>query len=165
MCWLDLKFESCRLHYHSILKYIHYMDEEGRALYFNYFYYKITCFSSVQIFHALTWRRKIATAAAEWRFPHPARVWRRRGRGSEALPHWRRWSSGGARVWGARAGERERSSGVKEVRKGWGGIYSRSEKLFARRFWTNLPLTLLLRLTCVTHELRSGDRVRSWVNR
>ena len=61
--------------------------------------------------------------------------------------------------------ERERSSGVKEVRKGCGGIYSRSEKLFAQRFWTNLPLTLLLRLTCVTHVLRSGDRVRSGVNR
>ena len=61
--------------------------------------------------------------------------------------------------------ERERSSGVKEVRKGRGGIYSRSEKLFARRFRMNLPLTLLLRLTCVTHVLRSGDRVRSWVNR
>ena len=57
--------------------------------------------------------------------------------------------------------ERERSSGVKEVRKGRGAIYSGSEKLFARRFRTNMPLTLLLRLTCVTHELRSGDRVRS----
>ena len=61
--------------------------------------------------------------------------------------------------------ERERSSGVKEVRKGRGGIYSRSEKLFARRFRTNVPLTLLIRLTCVTHVLRSGDHVRSWVNR
>ena len=60
---------------------------------------------------------------------------------------------------------RERLNGVKEVRKGRGGIYSRSEKLFARRFRTNLPLTLLLRLTCVTHVLWSGDRVRSWVNR
>ena len=64
-----------------------------------------------------------------------------------------------------RARERERSSGVKEVRKGRGGIYSGSEKLFARRFRTNMPLTLLLRLTCVAHVLRSGDHVRSWVNR
>ena len=73
---------------------------------------------SVQIFHALTRWRKTATAAAEWRFPRPTRVRRWRGRGSEALPHRRRWSSGGARVWEARAGER--SSGVKEVRKGRG---------------------------------------------
>ena len=61
--------------------------------------------------------------------------------------------------------ERERSSGVKEVRKGRRGIYSHGEKLLARRNWTNVPLTLLIRLTCVTHVLRSGDRVRSWVNR
>ena len=59
----------------------------------------------------------------------------------------------------------ERSSGVKEVRKGRGGIYSHGEKLFAQRNWTNVPLTLLIRMTCVTHVLRSGDRVRSWVNR
>ena len=51
-----------------------------------------------------------------------------------------------------------------EVRKGR-GIYSHGEKLFARRNWTNVPLTLLIRLTCVTHVLRGGDRVRSWVNR
>ena len=61
--------------------------------------------------------------------------------------------------------ERERSSGVKEGRKGRGVFYSGSEKLFARRFRTNMPLTLLLRLTCVSHVLGSGDRVRSWVNR
>ena len=61
--------------------------------------------------------------------------------------------------------ERERSSGVKEVRKGRGGIYSRSEKLFARRFKTNMPLTLLILATCVTHVQCGGDRVRSWVNR
>ena len=54
--------------------------------------------------------------------------------------------------------EREQSSGVKEVRKGRGGIYSHGEKLFARRFWTNVPLTLLIRVTCVTHVLRGGDR-------
>ena len=59
----------------------------------------------------------------------------------------------------------ERSSGVKEVRKGRWGIYSHGEKRFARRNWTNVPLTLLIRMTCVTHVLRSGDRVRSWVNR
>ena len=59
----------------------------------------------------------------------------------------------------------ERSSGVKEVRKGRGGIYSHGEKRFARRNWTNVPLTLLIRTTCVTHVLRGGDRVRSWVNR
>ena len=67
--------------------------------------------SSVQIFHALTRRRKTATVAAEGRNPRPARVRRWRVRGSEALPHRRLWSSGGARVWEARAGER--SSGVK----------------------------------------------------
>ena len=47
--------------------------------------------SSVQIFHALTWRRKTATAATEWRFPRPARVRRGGGRGSEAFPHRQRW--------------------------------------------------------------------------
>ena len=50
------------------------------------------------------------------------------------------------------------------MRKGRGGIYSHGEKLFARRNWTNVPLTLLIRLTCVTHVLRGGDRVRSWVS-
>ena len=59
----------------------------------------------------------------------------------------------------------ERLSGVKEVRKGRGGIYSHGEKRFARKNWTNVPLTLLIRMTCVTHVLRGGDRVRSWVNR
>ena len=53
----------------------------------------------------------------------------------------------------------ERSSGVKEVRKGRGGIYSHGEKLFARRFGTNMPLPFLLHTTCVTHILCSGDRV------
>ena len=53
-----------------------------------------------------------------------------------------------------------RSSGVKER-----GIYSHGEKLFTRRNWTNVPLTLLIRMTCVTHVLRGGDRVRSWVNK
>ena len=43
----------------------------------------------------------------------------------------------------------------KEVRKGRRGIYSRSEKLFARRFRTNVPLTILLLTTCVTHVLCS----------
>ena len=51
------------------------------------------------------------------------------------------------------------------MRKGRRGIYSHGKKLFARRNWMNVPLTLLIRLTCVTHVLRSGDRVRSWVNR
>ena len=60
--------------------------------------------------------------------------------------------------------EREVERSKREVRKGR-GIYSHGEKLFARRNWTNVPLTLLIRLTCVTHVLRSGDRVRSWVNR
>ena len=76
--------------------------------------------SSVQIFHTLTWLRKIATAAAEWRNLRPARVRWWRGRGSEALPHWRRWSSGSTRVWEARAGVR--SSGVKE-KWGRGGVF------------------------------------------
>ena len=52
----------------------------------------------------------------------------------------------------------ERSSGVKEVRKGRGGIYSHGEKLFTRRNWMNVPLTLLIRVTCVTHILRGCDR-------
>ena len=60
--------------------------------------------------------------------------------------------------------ERERLSGVKEVRKGRRGIYSHGEKLFSQRNWTNVPLTLLICMTCVTHVLRSGDRVRSWVS-
>ena len=60
---------------------------------------------------------------------------------------------------------RESRSEVKEVRKGERGIYSRGEKPLVRRIRTNVPLTLLLRVTCVTHILRSGDRVRSWVNR
>ena len=46
--------------------------------------------------------------------------------------------------------EVERSKGSEE---GEGGIYSHGEKLFARRIWTNVPLTLLIRLTCVTHVL------------
>ena len=57
--------------------------------------------------------------------------------------------------------ETERSKGSEE---GEMGIYSHDEKLFARRNGTNVPLTLLIRLTCVTHVLRGGDRVRSWVN-
>ena len=61
-----------------------------------------------------------------------------------------------------RGSEVERSKN--EVRKGR-GIYSRSVKPLVRRNWTNVPLTLLIRLTCVTHVLRGGDRVRSWVNR
>ena len=58
-----------------------------------------------------------------------------------------------------------RSSGVNEVRKGRRGIYRHGEKLFARRFRTNVPLPFLLHATCVTHILCSGDCVRSWVNR
>ena len=27
-----------------------------------------------------------------------------------------------------------------------------------------MPLTLLIRMTCVTHVVRGGDRVRSWVS-
>ena len=61
-----------------------------------------------------------------------------------------------------RGSEFERSK--REVKKGR-GIYSHGEKLFARRIWTNVPLSLLIRMPCVTHVLRSGDRVRSWVNR
>ena len=120
--------------------------------------------SPVQIFHALTRWRKRTTAAVEWRFPQSAWVRRRRGRGSEALPHRRRWSSGGARVWGARARERivERSKWSDEGER---GIYRHGEKLFARRFRTNVPLPFLLHATCVTHVLCSVDRVRSWVNR
>ena len=37
--------------------------------------------------------------------------------------------------------EVERSKGSEE---GEGDIYSHDEKLFARRFWTNVPLTLLI---------------------
>ena len=44
------------------------------------------------------------------------------------------------------------------------GIYSHSEKLLARRNWTNVPLTLLIRMTCVADVVRSGDRVRSLVS-
>ena len=50
------------------------------------------------------------------------------------------------------------------MRKGRRGIYSHGEKLLARRNWTNVPLTLLIRMTCVTHVVRGGDRVRSWVS-
>ena len=60
---------------------------------------------------------------------------------------------------------RESRSEVKEVRKGERGIYSRGEKPLVRRIRTNVPLALLLHVTCVTHVLRSGDRVRSWVSR
>ena len=49
------------------------------------------------------------------------------------------------------------------MRKGR-GISRRSEKLLARGKWTNVPLTLLILATCVTHVLRSEDRVKSWVN-
>ena len=62
--------------------------------------------------------------------------------------------------------EREREfERSKRSEEGYGGIYCHGEKLFARRFGTNVPLTLLLRTTCVTHVLCSGDHVRSWVNK
>ena len=73
--------------------------------------------SSMQIFHALTRRRKTATAAAEWRNPQPARVRRWWGWGSEALPHQRWWKVAAALGQRARA-RGVRSSGVNEV---WGG--------------------------------------------
>ena len=53
--------------------------------------------------------------------------------------------------------EREVERSKNEEKKGR-GIYSRGEKMFARRNWTNVPLTPLIRLTCVTHLLKSGDR-------
>ena len=59
-------------------------------------------------------------------------------------------------------GEIEQSKGSDEGKE---GIYSHGEKLFARRIWTNVPLTVLIRMTCVIHVLRSGDHVRWWVNR
>ena len=37
------------------------------------------------------------------------------------------------------------------------GIYRRSEKLFTRGNRTNVPLALLIRVTCVTHVLRGVD--------
>ena len=43
------------------------------------------------------------------------------------------------------------------MRKGRRGIYSHGEKLLARRNWTNVPLTLLILMTCVAHVVRSGD--------
>ena len=62
--------------------------------------------------------------------------------------------------------EREREvERSKRSEDGERGIYRGSEKLFARRFRTNVPLTILLLTTCVTHVLCSGDHVRSWVNR
>ena len=61
--------------------------------------------------------------------------------------------------------ERERSSGVNEVRKGRGVFIDTVKKLFAQRFRTNVPLPFLLHATCATHVLRSGDCVRSWANR
>ena len=62
--------------------------------------------------------------------------------------------------------EREREvERSKRSEDGERGIYRGGEKLFARRFRTNVPLTILLLTTCVTHVLCSGDRVRSWVNR
>ena len=46
--------------------------------------------------------------------------------------------------------EVERRKGSEEGER---GIYSHGEKLFAQRIWTNVPLTLLIRMTCVTHVL------------
>ena len=69
---------------------------------------------------------------------------------------------------GARVGKLERGSEIewsKRSEDGERGIYRGSEKLFARRFRTNVPLTILLLTTCVTHVLCSGDRVRSWVSK
>ena len=37
------------------------------------------------------------------------------------------------------------------------GIYSRGEKPLARGKWTNVPLTLLILATCVTHVQCGGD--------
>ena len=59
--------------------------------------------------------------------------------------------------------EVERSKRSEEG-KGRRNIYSDGEKPFVRRNWTNVPLTLLIRMTCVTHVVRGGDRVRSWVS-
>ena len=39
------------------------------------------------------------------------------------------------------------------------GIYNRGEKPFVRGKWTNVPLTLLILATCVTHVQSGGDRV------
>ena len=51
--------------------------------------------------------------------------------------------------------EREREvERSKRSEDGERGIYRGSEKLFARRFRTNVPLALLIRLTCVTHVLK-----------
>ena len=62
----------------------------------------------------------------------------------------------------ARGSEVERGKySLRRVR----GIYSRGEKLLAQGKWTNVPLTLLILETCVTHVQSGGDRVRSWVNR
>ena len=62
--------------------------------------------------------------------------------------------------------EREREvERSKRSEDGERGIYRGSEKLFVRRFRMNVPLTILLLTTCVTHVLCGGDRVRSWVNR
>ena len=62
--------------------------------------------------------------------------------------------------------EREREvERSKRSEDGERGIYRGSEKLYARGNRMNVPLALLIRLTCVTHVLRGGDRVRSWVNR
>ena len=51
------------------------------------------------------------------------------------------------------------------MRKGRGGIYSHGEKMVRLKKLDERAMTLLIRMTCVTHVLRSGDRVRSWVNR
>ena len=48
--------------------------------------------------------------------------------------------------------EVERSKGSEEGER---GIYRHGEKLFARRFRTNVPLPFLLLATCVTHVLCS----------
>ena len=62
--------------------------------------------------------------------------------------------------------EREREvERSKRSENGERGIYRHGEKLFAQRFRTNVPLTILLLTTCVTHVLCSGDRVRSWVSK
>ena len=71
-------------------------------------------------------------------------------------------SSGGTRFESSSKGsEVERGKcGLRRVRD----IYSRGEKPLIQGKWMNVPMTLLILATCVTHVLRSGDRVGAWVN-
>lgn len=105
--------------------------------------------SSAQIFRALTWRRKTATAAAE--------VKKSAAGVSTSTKSSRQWSSSSPATMNPAAAlgfELERESRERRSDfKCWlvKAIYSHSENWSVRRFWTDKPLAIRIWVTRVTH--------------